>query len=196
MGAENTGGLLRLHDVNQFTLLKKEAPTQSNEQTTSASSLESLRSASLNKSISENGEIVKDKAEKKAISYKNKRFALSETFDKLGKYTDSEIESIETTKLFQVARSYNDVKKFIEAAKSGTMQKRLFLGKITDETAVKIRSETNIDVKGKSTALSSDDIRHIFARHGENGAALHQGDIAITAENFENIIETLIEPTM
>ena len=124
----------------------------------------------------------------------NGRMALSETFDKLGKYTDSEIESIETTKLFKVARSYSDVKKFIEAAQRGTMQKRLFLGKITDETAAKILSETNIDVKSKSIALSSDDIRHIFARHGENGAALHQGDIAITAENFENIIETLIEP--
>lgn len=122
------------------------------------------------------------------------RMALSETFERLGKYSDSEIESIETTKLFQVARSYADVKKFIEAAQSGNIQKRLFLGKITSETAAKILAEANIDVEGKSIALSSDDIRHIFARHGENGTALRKGDIAVTQENFENIIETLIEP--
>ena len=122
------------------------------------------------------------------------RMVLSETFERLGKYSDSEIESIETTKLFQVARSYADVKKFIEAAQSGNIQKRLFLGKITSETAAKILAEANIDVEGKSIALSSDDIRHIFARHGENGTALRKGDIAVTQENFENIIETLIEP--
>lgn len=71
IGAEKTGGSLRLHDVNQFTLMKKEAPTQLNEQTTSASSLESLRSAS-NNSISENGETVNPKGKKGA------RYALSD----------------------------------------------------------------------------------------------------------------------
>lgn len=68
VGAEKTGGSLRLHDVNQFKLLKKEAPTQLNEQTTSASSLESLRSTSLDNSISENGENVNPKG-KKGVRY-------------------------------------------------------------------------------------------------------------------------------
>lgn len=73
VGTEQTSGTLRLHDVNQFTLMKKEAPTQSNEQTTSASSLESLRSAS-NNNISENGEKVNTKKTKTT-----KMFALPAT---------------------------------------------------------------------------------------------------------------------
>ena len=61
VGTAKSDGLLQLYDVNQFTLLKKEAPTQSNEQTTSANSLESLRSASSVNSISKNGEKVNSK---------------------------------------------------------------------------------------------------------------------------------------
>lgn len=122
------------------------------------------------------------------------RLALSEAFERLGKYTDSEIASIEATKHFQVARSYSDVRQFIADAQNGNTQKRLFLGKITPETAAKILQETEINAEGKGIALSSDDVRHIFVRHGVNGTALHQGDIAVTQENFENIIETLIDP--
>ena len=122
------------------------------------------------------------------------RLALSEAFERLGKYTDSEIASIEATKHFQVARSYSDVRQFIADAQNGNTQKRLFLGKITPETAAKILQETEINAEGKGIALSSDDVRHIFVRHGVNGTAIHQGDIAVTQENFENIIETLIDP--
>lgn len=68
------------------------------------------------------------------------------------------------------------------------------MGKVTPETAAKIFQETGINAEGKGIALSGDDVRHIFARHGVNGSALHQGDIAVTQENFENIIETLIDP--
>lgn len=124
----------------------------------------------------------------------NSRFALSEAFERLGKYTDSEIASIEATKHFRVARSYSDVRQFIADAQNENTQKRLFLGKVTPETAAKIFQETGINAEGKGIALSGDDVRHIFARHGVNGSALHQGDIAVTQENFENIIETLIDP--
>nr|DAP62541.1 MAG TPA: nuclease [Caudoviricetes sp.] len=124
----------------------------------------------------------------------NSRFALSKAFERLGKYTDSEVASIEATKHFRVARSYSDVRQFIADAQNENTQKRLFLGKVTPETAAKIYQETGINAEGKGIALSGDDVRHIFARHGVNGSALHQGDIAVTQENFENIIETLIDP--
>lgn len=122
------------------------------------------------------------------------RAALSETFELLGKYSDTEIESIEKTKHFQVARSYSDVRQFIQDVQNETTQRRLFLGKIPASTAAKILAETEVNVEGKSIALSGDDIRHIFSRHGERGTALHEGDIAVTQDNFEDIIETLIEP--
>ena len=122
------------------------------------------------------------------------RAALSETFELLGKYSETEIESIEKTKHFQVARSYSDVRQFIQDVQNETTQRRLFLGKIPASAAAKILAETEVNVEGKSIALSGDDIRHIFSRHGEHGTALHEGDIAVTQDNFEDIIETLIEP--
>lgn len=128
------------------------------------------------------------------VRSENTRQALPESLSKLGQYTDEEIKSIETSKLFQVARSYDDVKTFIALAQNGVIQKRLFLGKVTASTAAKIKAEANIDVAGKSIALSSDDIRHIFRKHGTDGTELTRGQVAVTQENFENIIDTLIEP--
>lgn len=122
------------------------------------------------------------------------RLALQESFDRLGKYTDDEIRSIETSKLYQVARSYDDVKTFITRSLNTATEKRLFLGKITAETAAKIKTETDIDADGKSIALSSSDIKHIFKNHGTDAAESMRGQIPITEANFENIIETLIEP--
>ena len=122
------------------------------------------------------------------------RLALQESFDRLGKYTDDEIRSIETSKLYQVARSYDDVKTFITRSLNTSTEKRLFLGKITAETAAKIKTETDIDADGKSIALSSSDIKHIFKNHGADSAESMRGQIPITEANFENIIETLIEP--
>lgn len=123
------------------------------------------------------------------------RYSLKESFELgLNKYSESEIASIESNKMFKVARSYEDVKKFIETSRKGTINQRLFIGKISDTTATKIFDEIGINVVGKSLALSSADIRHIFIKHGTNGTEMTRGQVAITQENFENIIDTLIEP--
>ena len=123
------------------------------------------------------------------------RWSLKESFEQgLNKYSESEIASIESNKMFKVARSYEDVKEFIETSRKGTINQRLFIGKISDATATKIFDKIGISVVGKSLALSSADIRHIFIKHGTNGTEMTRGQVAITQENFENIIDTLIEP--
>ncbi len=122
------------------------------------------------------------------------RQALPESLERLEKYSDEEIKKIETSKLFQVARSYEDVREFISRSKQGTIEKRLFLGKITAETAAKIQTETGLEVAGKSIALSSSDIKHIFKNHGIDGNESARGQVPITEANFENIIETLVAP--
>ena len=124
----------------------------------------------------------------------NTRQALPESLKKLGQYSDEEIKSIETSKLFQVARSYEDVKSFVSRSLNTEAERRLFLGKITAETAAMIQAETGKNVDGKSIALSSSDIKHIFKNHGTNGTELLRGQIPVTEANFENIIETLIAP--
>ncbi len=80
VGTTKSDGVLRLYDVNQFVLMKKEAPTQLNEQTTSADSLELLRSASSDNSISKNTEKVNTKQVKTS---KNVKYALPEDVSNL-----------------------------------------------------------------------------------------------------------------
>lgn len=73
-------------------------------------------------------------------------------------------------------------------------EQRLFLGKINAETAAKIKEATGISAEGKSIALSSSDIRHILNGHGNAATESPMGQVAVTQENFEDIIETIISP--
>ena len=57
-----------------------------------------------------------------------------------------------------------------------------------------IERETGINVKEKSIALSSDNIRHIFNNHGEQQDEASRGQIEIDIHNIENIIEAIIDP--
>ncbi len=122
------------------------------------------------------------------------RMALKDTIKKLDVYSDEEIASIEKTAHFKAARSYQDISEFIQSSIHSKAEQRLFLGKIGKNASEKILNETGVDVSGKSIALSSSDVAHIFNRHGDTNTEAPQGQIAITRQNFEDIIETIIEP--
>lgn len=70
----------------------------------------------------------------------------------------------------------------------------LFIGKVNNQVASFIQQEIGVNVKGKSIALSSDDLRHIFNEHGNSSSEVDRGQIAITKTNIEDIIETIIAP--
>lgn len=95
VGTTKTDGVLRLYDVNQFVLMKKEVPTQLNEQTTSADSLELLSSTSAN-SISENTEKVNAKQVKTS---KNVKYALPETDSRGKKLTEQQRQFFSDSKV-------------------------------------------------------------------------------------------------
>ena len=120
--------------------------------------------------------------------------ALPESLETLETYTADEIASIEKTSFYKVARSYAEVRDFIANAAQVEGEQRLFLGKINAETAAKIKEATGISAEGKSIALSSSDIRHILNGHGNAATESPMGQVAVTQENFEDIIETIISP--
>ena len=120
--------------------------------------------------------------------------ALPESLETLETYTADEIASIEKTSFYKVARSYAEVRDFIANAARVEGEQRLFLGKINAETAAKIKEATGISAEGKSIALSSSDIRHILNGHGNAATESPMGQVAVTQENFEDIIETIISP--
>ena len=121
-------------------------------------------------------------------------YALSDSLRTLSAYSDAEITSIERNADFSVARSYEDVRDFIDNVEKFDRDKSLFLGKIGDKNAAKILTETGVDVKGKSLVLNSSNLRHIFNNHGNAASEALSGQIAVTKNNIESVIETLVEP--
>lgn len=121
-------------------------------------------------------------------------YALPDSLRTLSAYSDAEITSIERNANYGIARNYADIKKFIAAVRDVKENKLLFLGKVSDSYAERINTETGLNVKGKSIVLSSDDIKHIFNEHGSVSSEQPRGQIAVTQENIETIIETIIEP--
>lgn len=122
------------------------------------------------------------------------RYSLQDSWQELGQYSEQEILSIERNKTQKVARSYEEIKAFINEVRPGAVNRFLYLGKISDSTARLVEKETGLDVSDKSIVLSGNDIQHIFNRHGETKTETQRGQIAVTRANIENIIETIIEP--
>ena len=121
-------------------------------------------------------------------------YALPDSLRTLSAYSDAEITSIERNANYSIARDYADIKKFIASVRDVKENKLLFLGKVSDSYAARINTETGLNVKGKSIVLSSDDIKHIFNEHGKVSSEQPRGQIAVTQDNIETIIETIIEP--
>ena len=132
----------------------------------------------------------KESATNKSKIGNNTRFELSQ----FGQYTAEESSSIQRDAKNEIAKSYGDVKRFISDSTSENIQKRLFVGKINKETAKNILAQTDVYTYGKSIVLTSDDIRHIFDRHGSAFSEGQRGQIAITADNFDSVLRTIMEP--
>lgn len=130
-------------------------------------------------------------AETKSAAEKSEtRFELNQ----FGQYTAEESSSIQRDAKNEIAKSYDDVKRFISDSTSENIQKRLFVGKINKETAKNILAQTDVYTYGKSIVLTSDDIRHIFDHHGSAFSEGQRGQIAITADNFDSVLRTIMEP--
>lgn len=122
------------------------------------------------------------------------RFSLKSAFGKLVKYSEDETVSIEKNSNFAVAKSYTDIKNFVDNVQNFNIDKSLFLGKISNYYAKKILDATGIEVWDKSIVLNSSNLKHIFKNHGNTEKESLSGQIAIGNDNVEDVIETLLTP--
>ena len=116
--------------------------------------------------------------------------------DSIGAYSDEERKSIEAKKENITARSYDDVLEFFEYSISDQSNegKTMFVGKISSKTAAKIHKATGLNAFNKSIALNSHDLRHMMKEHGDADSEAMRNQEAITADNFEYVIETIADP--
>lgn len=152
--------------------------------------------------IGRNGEIVERFGDESRVT---KQYALPETdpqrtierlFRSVSAYSESEIASIEAKTESKVARSGEDVARFVRESISDKVNqsRTLYIGKLSSETSAKIESATGVKTDGSGLALSSYDLRHIFKRHGSENSESLRGQEAITERNFPNVLEAIFTP--
>lgn len=120
--------------------------------------------------------------------------SLQVALNTLDTYSDERIKSIERNPLFKVAKSYEDVKSFIEEAPRTKENKYLFLGLVNEEYSKRIEKVTGLNVENKSIAVSSDSIKHIFNDHSNAKNENNRGQIAVDNNGIESIVQSIIQP--
>ena len=68
------------------------------------------------------------------------------------------------------------------------------MGKIKDRAAIKIKKATDVSAYGKSLVFASDEIRHLFAHHGNEKSEALRGQEAISKYNLSKIVDAIFNP--
>lgn len=119
---------------------------------------------------------------------------LKEALSTLDTYSTERKNSIERNPLFKVARSYDDIKTFIDEAPTMKDNKYLFLGLVNEDYAKKIEKATGLNADNKSIAVSSESIKHIYNDHSNVKDENNRGQIAVDSKGIESIVQSIIQP--
>jgi hypothetical protein len=107
-------------------------------------------------------------------------------------YTPQEINNWAGNKNIHIAKNEGDIRNFVERAICDKdFAGKLLLGKIDNDLAGRIKTETGIDLRDYNLELRAVDIRHIFNKHGSDTTESPRGQRAVTADdivNFKNIV--------
>ncbi len=135
------------------------------------------------------------KAEGRAsISVGETQARLAKALGSLGRYDATRRRHIESREGDRVASSYDDIKKFILDSSKNESVKRLHIGVINDSVSELVKNRTGIDIHGFDFVIASNYIAHIFDRHGNVSSEAMRNQSAVTYDNIDNILETVISP--
>lgn len=104
---------------------------------------------------------------------------------KLYRYSEKEINNFRGGKV-TIANNQKDIIKFINKSKIEKDNSKLYLGKIGNDLAQRIKKDINIDIENYNISLKSDSVRHILNRHSSNNEFL-KGQVPIVDEDFKLI---------
>jgi hypothetical protein len=88
------------------------------------------------------------------------------------------------------------IKAFVEKVltdKSSNLQK-IELGKVTDAEIEFLKETVSLDLTDYCRVLDNSGICHAFKKHGDAKIEAQRGQIAITPDDFENILELVQNP--
>ena len=108
-------------------------------------------------------------------------------------YSQKEIQNIKSDKI-KIAESRQDISNFVQQSKSIPNNFKMYLGKVKQNIADTIKSRLGIDVNNYNISLSADSIRHTIKKHSNVETENARGQIALTAEDFQNIPDIINNP--
>ncbi len=120
----------------------------------------------------------------------SKKFELN---TKIKKYTIKEKENLTSSKII-IAKNIKDIKLFVknELLKK-TSNSKIYLGKINDITANRIKNSTGLYLKNYNISLKGDNVRKIIKDHGNKTLENLRGQEAITPKDFEYIDDIILD---
>lgn len=90
------------------------------------------------------------------------------------------------------------IKDFFNKWKNGKTNtdklEKLYLGKVGTELKKEISNALGYDVKSSDLIVTNDNIIHIFKNHGNEAAEIARGNLPVTENNIQRLVETLNSP--
>ena len=117
----------------------------------------------------------------------------SAAVNKFNGYTQKEINNLRNSNKISIANNENDIVNFAKKSKVMPGNFKLYVGKIINETAEKIKNKIGINVNGYNISLKTDAIRHAYNKHSSETEIL-RGQVPITDEDFANIPKVINDP--
>lgn len=127
------------------------------------------------------------KAEQKnnAVDNNGAKYALKE-------YSEHQVENWKNSKRIVVYESQNQLQQFIDDARAHkNLNKKMYFGIISDETADFIKQKTDIDVSNCNVSLRADSIIKIFNDHGREVTELPRGQRPIIDQDILKLPQLL-----
>lgn len=111
-------------------------------------------------------------------------------------YTNNEKQNWESSKDIIVYESDEQFEAFVEKVlKNEDTNKKIYFGKIPNETAQMVHDKTGIDVSGYNIALKGYEIRKILLNsHGNENVEIARGQEPITIDDLKNIPSVITNP--
>jgi len=119
----------------------------------------------------------------------------SNTVYALTKYSEHQVENWKSSNNIVVYENSEQLNKFINDAKDGKLgSKKMYFGIVPENLANRVLQETGVDIKNRNVTLGAYEVQKIFKDHGNEDTEALRGQRAVTAEDFESIVEVIESP--
>lgn len=113
--------------------------------------------------------------------------------DNIKYYTSEEKDNISSKKI-KIVENINDIDDFIkEELNKKTSNSKIYIGKINDSVANKIKKVIGLDLTNYNISLKGNNVRKIIKDHGNSILENLRGQEAITIEDFNYIDDIVLE---